>query len=174
MEEKPNCTRYGNVRHHGQALIGLLVVVGILLALYLMFLGPRRGEDGEVRPSVAKQSIDRSKDVAGSSNISQIQMAIDMYKNDNEGRPPGSLDELKKSAYAKGFPPEMWVDPVTQQPLVYDPVAGRILPPSGSSVRVPGSAAPAAPNAPAPGPAAPGGIQIPDMQPKMPADFSGP
>ena len=172
MEVKPSRTRrYDRARHHGQALIGLLVVVGILLALYLMFLGPRRGEDGEVRPSVATQSIDRSKDVAGSSNISQIQMAIDMYKNDNEGRSPASLDELKKSSYAKGFPAEMWVDPVTQQPLVYDPVAGRISSPAASA---PGSAAPGAPSAPAPGSPAPGGIQIPDMQPKMPADFSGP
>jgi hypothetical protein len=154
-----------SVRHHGQALIGLLVVVAILIGLYMMFLGPRQGEDGESRPSVAKQSIDRASNVAGDSNISQIQMAISMFRSDN-GRPPASLDELKKSSYAKGFPPEMWVDPVTKRPLAYDPATGRVSSPATAS-------APSASNAPAPagtGATAPGGIKIPDMQPKMPAD----
>ena len=161
------CTQQHYSSHHrGQSLIGLLVVVVILMGLYLTFLGPRQGEDGEVRPSVARQSIDRSKEVAGGSNISQIQMAIDMYKNDNEGRPPASLEELKNSSYAKGFPPEMWLDPVTQQPLVYNPTTG--------TISAPGSSAAGAPTAPAPGPAAPGGIKIPNMQPNMPIDFSEP
>ncbi|MDQ3815270.1 MAG: hypothetical protein M3347_15220, partial [Armatimonadota bacterium] len=71
---------YTNARlshRRGQSLIGLLVVVFILIALYFMFLGPRQGKEGETRPSVAKQSIDRAKDVELKSNLSQIRQIID-------------------------------------------------------------------------------------------------
>jgi hypothetical protein len=60
------------------------------------------------------------------SNISQIQQIITMYRNDNEGKPPASLEELKR--YAK-FPAEMWIDPLTKQPLIYDPATGSISAP---------------------------------------------
>ncbi len=142
-----------STRRSGQTLIGLLVVVVIAIVLYLMFLGPRRGKDGEMRPSIAKQSINKAEiDVAMTSNISQINQAIMMYKADN-GKPPASLDELKSSAYARGFPAEMWINPVTKQPLVYDPQTGQVLsPPAPAAPGAPAGVAPASrPAIPAPG-----------------------
>jgi hypothetical protein len=130
----------------GQALIGLLVVVLIGMAIYFLLLGPRQGSDGEVRPSVARQSIDRSKEVGvGSSNNSQIQSAIEIFKQDNDGRAPASLDELKNSPAAKGFPPEMWLDPVTQRPLNYDPATGTVSSPNPNAGR-PGAGQPGVSN----------------------------
>lgn len=163
-------------RRAGQTLIGLLVVVVIMIGLYLTFLGPRRGKDGERRPSVARQSIDRAKEVELNSNISQIQQIIGMYKNDNEGKPPASLDELK--SYSK-FPAEMFVNPVDGKPLVYDATTGAIAPqPEGVAPQAPapGAPAPGAPASQAPvapnagGATGPGGVRIPDLQPQVPAD----
>lgn len=135
-------------RRSGQALIGLLAVVLIGMALYFLLLGPRQGSDGEVRPSVARQSIDRSKEVGvGGSNNGQIQAAIEIFKQDNDGRAPSSLDELRNSPAAKGFPAEMWVDPVTQQPLNYDPTTGTVSSPAPNAGR-PGLSNPSAPSVP--------------------------
>lgn len=159
-------------RRAGQTLIGLLVVVVIMIGLYLTFLGPRRGKDGEHRPSVARQSIDRGKEVELNSNIAQIQQVVGMYKTDNDGKVPASLDELK--SYAK-FPNEMFVNPVDKKPLVYDPSSGVIAPQPEAGAAPPvaptAPAAPAAPAAPgAGGTMGPGGVRIPDMQPQVPAD----
>jgi len=112
------------MRRHGQSLIGLLVVVVLLIGLYLMFLGPRRDNDGEVRPSVAKQSIDRSQEVVVQSNLTQIRQGIQMYKEANDDKVPASLEELK--SHLKDYPAEMWINPVDKRPLQYDPQTGRI------------------------------------------------
>lgn len=74
-------------------------------------------------PTVLKQSVDRAQEVALDSNISQINQVIGMYRNDNEGKTPASLDELK--TYSK-FPAEMFVNPVDKKPLLYDPATGKI------------------------------------------------
>jgi type II secretory pathway pseudopilin PulG len=137
----------------------LLVVCLIGFGLYFLYLGPRTGKDGEKRPSVVRQSLDRAEDTATSSNIQQIQSAIEIYKIDNDGKPPASLEELKNSSATKGFPPEMWVDSVTKQPLQYDPATGRVSSPSQSQ-----------PPAAAPGQSGQPGINLPDMQPKVPAE----
>lgn len=107
----------------GQTLIGLLVVVAIGLVLMVYYLGPTRDKNGKEHPSVAKRAIDRSQEVALNSNISQINQFIFMYKNDNDGRVPASMDELKK---ASRFPAEMFINPVDQKPLNYDPNTGRV------------------------------------------------
>lgn len=170
-------------RHRGQALIGLLVVGFIMIVLYMMFLGPRVGQNGQSEHSVARQSIDRAKDVSLESNLSQIRMAISMYKNDNDGKVPASLDELKNSSYGKGFPPEMWANPLDGKPLVYDPATGSVS--AQGSGAAPGTGAPSPPSAGAPAPnpptsagspgtTGPGGIKIPDMQPKVPDSGEAP
>ncbi|MBV9866633.1 MAG: hypothetical protein JO316_14860 [Abitibacteriaceae bacterium] len=170
-------------RRRGQSLIGLLAVAFILIVLYMMFLGPRVGQNGQSEHSVARQSIDRAKDVSLESNLSQIRMAISMYKNDNDGKVPASLDELKNSSYGRGFPPEMWVNPLDGKPLVYDPATGSISAqgsgpaPGTGAPNAPGAGAPAANppgNAGSPGTVGPGGIKIPDMQPKVPDSGEAP
>lgn len=157
-------------RNSGQALIGLLLAVVILIGLYLLFLAPRGNNDGTVRKSIAKESIDRGHDVATNDYVRQIQLTIEQYKADNDGKPPASYEELRK--YDKDFPDEMWIDPVTHKKLVYDATTGTI---SNPPANAPAPAAPNAPGiavapaAPAP-PAAPGGIKIPAPQ-SPPADM---
>lgn len=156
--------RAATSRRGGQALIGLLAVTLILFGLYFLFLGRRTDESGASRPSVAKQSIDRGNQTAGTSYIRDIQTVIQQYRDDNEGRAPASLDELK--SYAK-FPAEMWVDQVTQQPLVYDPQSGTVSAPPQSTLGAT-TGATAAPGAAIP--PAPPGVTVPDMQPKVPVE----
>lgn len=107
----------------GQTLIGLLVVVAIMIALSVYFLGPTRDKDGNQQQSIAKRSIDRSKEVALNSNIQQINQFIFMYKNDNDGQVPASMEELKQ---ASKFPAELFINPVDEKPLNYDPTTGRV------------------------------------------------
>lgn len=174
----PRATR----RYRGQTMIGLLVVIVIMIGMYMMFLGPRRGKDGEMRPSVARQSIERSKEVGvGGNNARQIGMCIDMYKGDNNGQVPPDLPSLK--AYCKEIPASMWVDPRDGRPYQYDPQTGTIYgasdpPPAGAAAgAAPAGAAPAgaAPAAPAPPPAlpgvrGPGGVRLPDAPAQQPMD----
>jgi type II secretory pathway pseudopilin PulG len=143
-------------RRRGQSLIGLLVVMVIIVCLYMLFLGKRTGENGETKESVLVQSMEKGSDTATSSNIAQIQMAVEMYKNDNDGKPPASLDELKNGAYGRGYPAEMWVDSVSKRPLNYDPQTGRISSPTGGLPGVPGSAG----TAPPASDMAPGGVDL--------------
>ncbi len=123
-------------RRGGQTLIGLLVVIVIGIVLYMALLGPRKGKDGEERPSITSASIDRGQGVALGSNIGQIQQFIGIYKSENDGKVPASLDELKS---ASKFPAEMFVNPVDNKPLVYDPATGSIGVAPDSSVGVPGT-----------------------------------
>ena len=153
-------------RRRGQSLIGLLVVIGIIMVIAVVMLGPRMGRDGVKRPGVYKQSMNRAEDVGMNSNISQIQQIIMMYRNDNEGKPPASLDELKR--YAK-FPAEMWIDPLTKQPLIYDPASGTISAPPRPAELSPETPANAPRNSPLV-PGGPGNIEIPNMQPQIPQD----
>ncbi|HVF10847.1 MAG TPA: hypothetical protein VNA16_08595, partial [Abditibacteriaceae bacterium] len=133
--------------------------------------------DGEVRPSIAKQSIDRSQEVALESNLGQIQQVISMYKSDNDGKPPASLDELKKTSK---FPAEMFINPVDKQPLDYDAATGTMIvkPYPGMSRMIQRTTAnpmhgvdqPVAPQGAAPGGAAP----PPAAAPPAPGQGGGP
>lgn len=144
----------------GQSLVGILVSVFLLIGLAAFFLMGGTGNDGKPKKSTLKASMDRAEGVALDSNISQIQQGISMFKSDNDGKPPASLDELKR--YLKDYPPEMWINPLDKKPLIYDPATGTICaegpgcPPGGAP-----ATAPIAPgsNPPAPGanPPAPGG-----------------
>ena len=130
--------RHGTHRRRGQAqLIGLLVVVVIGLILYFMFLGPRTSPDGESRKSIAASSIDMAKEVELNSNVSQIETGIGMYKSDNEGRVPASMDDLKR---ALKFPAEMFINPIDKKPLLYDPTTGTVSPQPYPGMKAPGSA----------------------------------
>lgn len=113
-------------RRRGQTLIGLIVVIAIIIAIAGIYLSQKgKNPDGsESTKTALGRSVDLAKEIELSSNLSQIQQIIAMYKGDNEGRPPVSLDELK--SYAK-FPGEMWINPVDEKPLGYDPATGQII-----------------------------------------------
>ena len=159
----------------GQSLVGILVSVFLLMGLAAFFLMGRSGGDGKPQKSTLKASMDKAEGVALDSNISQIQQGISMFKSDNDGKPPASLDELKR--YLKDYPPEMWINPLDKKPLVYDPATGTICaegpgcPPGGAP-----ATAPVAPgsNPPAPGtnPASPGAAS--PAAPANPISPSGP
>jgi hypothetical protein len=124
MKRKRNLPSKRNFRRRGQALIGLLIFTVLLVFLYLQFLGPRTTPEGEHRKSVAADSMDQAKEVQLTSNLNQIRQGIGMYRNDNEGRVPASMADLRK--YLKDYPAEMWVNPNDNSPLIYDPSTGAI------------------------------------------------
>lgn len=126
-------------RRNGQSLIGLLVVVVIGIAIYMMFLGPRRGTNGERQSSILKKSMDKAEDVNTTNNLLQIQQGINMFKSENE-RFPTSLDEFKNSTFGSGYPAEMFRDSVSKQPLNYDAQTGQVSSPTGGLPGVAGSA----------------------------------
>lgn len=154
--------RCASAPRRGQSLIGLLVVGFLLIVLYMMFLGPRVGKNGQTEHSLARQSIDRGQGVALESNISQINMAIGMYRDDHEGKLPATLDEFRNSADGKGFPAEMFINPVDKKPLVYDPNTGKVSAQTDAPPPVPGTAggSPAGSNPAGGGTAGPGGVNI--------------
>ena len=120
----------------GFGLIEILVVV-VIIAILAIILIPRftsGGKDAAGRKVAAPR--ERAKMAAGSAYVAQINQAISMYRMDNEGRNPASLQELKRY----GVSEEMMVDQVTKQPLPYDARTGTLrLPGNGTGLpQVPG------------------------------------
>lgn len=115
-----------NFRRSGQTLVGLIVVVAIIIAAAGIYLSAKgKNPDGtESTKTALRQSIDRSQEIALESNLNQIGQIVSMYKGDHDGKPPATLDELKR--YAK-FPGEMWINPVDEKPLGYDPATGNMI-----------------------------------------------
>jgi type II secretory pathway pseudopilin PulG len=113
-------------RRGGQTLIGVLVVLAIIVAAAGFYFSARgKNPDGsESSKTALGRSVDLAKEIELQSNIGQIQQIIGMYKNDNEGKVPASLEELQ--SYAK-FPAEMWINPVDKKPLGYNPQTGAII-----------------------------------------------
>lgn len=103
-------------------LVELLVVL-VLLMLLAAFLLPRYlgGKDPVSGKKIASPR-ERAQQTAGVSYLSQINQALTMYKMDHDDQLPQSLNELK----TYGVTDEMLVDPVTKQPLSYDPQTGRV------------------------------------------------
>ena len=126
-------------RRSGQSLVGLLVVIVIGIAIYMMFLGPRRGTNGERQSSVLAKSMTKAEDVNTTNNLSQIQTGINLFKAENE-RFPTSLDEFRASTLGSGYPAEMFVDSVSKQPLNYDAQTGQVSSATGGLPGAPGSA----------------------------------
>jgi len=108
----------------GFALIEILVVViiiGILMAIMLpSLLGNGKKDASGHRTLSPKQ---RAHAVGTAEYVSQINMAIQMYKQDNDNQNPPSLVALKKY----GLTDEMIYDQVTHQPIPYDPRTGQIV-----------------------------------------------
>ena len=143
-----------NMKRAGFGLIEILVVI-VIISIMMLILIPRLtggGKSGKKHHT----PIERAKDTAGISYVSQINQAIMMYKQDNDGKNPPDLKSLK----SYGVLDEMMVDQVTKQPLAYDPATGVVSEPANPSAATtaPGSA-PAPPRTNV----GPGGVSLPNI-----------
>jgi hypothetical protein len=108
-------------------LIELLVVMVIILGMFWVFSGPGRspaGPGGGVATpgggmSTPGMAIRAAKGAECASNLNSIRQAIQVYKTTSEGRPPGSLEELRLA-------PDYLRCPVSKQPYTYDPQTGQV------------------------------------------------
>ncbi len=93
-----------------------VVIVAVLAAILLpRLLGGSTG--GTAKP---RSAITQTYDTVCASNLRQVQMAIDMARQTNDGgRPPQSLDELKLG-------PEITHCPAGHEAYVYDPTTGTV------------------------------------------------
>lgn len=73
------------------------------------------------KKSILGRSMDKGEGVATDSYIAQINQNV---PRDENGKPPATLEELKKSL--KDFPPETWRDGATGKDLVYNPTTGTV------------------------------------------------
>jgi prepilin-type N-terminal cleavage/methylation domain-containing protein len=114
---------------HGFSLVEILLVVAILaiLAYFLLphLLGGKDGLTGK-KITAPKQ---RAQQVVGVTYTYQINQAIQMYRGDHDGQNPPSLADLK----TYGVTDEMMLDPVTHQPLMYNPATGSVGNPGGGN-----------------------------------------
>ena len=101
-------------------MIEILVVVVIIavLAVFLLprLLGGAKDANGKRIPAPKE----RAKYAASTEYIGQINQAITMYKMDHDDALPPTLADLK----TYGVTQDMITDPVTKQPLSYDPKTG--------------------------------------------------
>ena len=108
------------------SLVEILVVL-VIIAILAAILIPRYltgGKDANGKKVLAPR--ERAQQTAGISYVSQIQQAIMMYKMDNEEHLPPSLQDLKKY----GVTAEMLLEPVSKQPLLYNPQTGEVKSPT--------------------------------------------
>ena len=107
-------------RRAGVGLIEILVVMVIIAVLALVLLPRLTGGQDAAGQRKAPAPRERAQQAQGASYTQQINLAIQMYRDDNEGRNPPSLADLKPYKVTD----EMIRDPVTHQPLPYDPETG--------------------------------------------------
>jgi prepilin-type N-terminal cleavage/methylation domain-containing protein len=108
-------------------LIEILVVL-VIIAILASILLPRYLSGGK-DPRTGKKTLaprEKAQQVGGIAYLSQIQQAITMYKMDNEDKLPQSLTELGRY----GVTGEMLIDPVSKQPLGYNPQTGEVTSPT--------------------------------------------
>ena len=103
-------------------LIEILVVI-VIIAVVALFVLPRLlgGTDPVTKKKITSPR-ERAQKAAGTEYIGQINLAIQMYKQDHDDQLPPTLADLKNY----GVTNEMMLDPVTKQPLPYDPATGRV------------------------------------------------
>lgn len=103
------------------SLVEILVVMLLLVGL-AVFLVPRYLTGGKTTGNKALAPKQRAQQTVGVSNVQQIQQAIQMYRMDHDEQLPPSLQDLKRY----GVTDEMLIDPVSKQPLSYDPQTGKV------------------------------------------------
>jgi hypothetical protein len=81
-------------------------------------------ENLDQSPHVFKKAEEKAERVADTGqNIRSINMALDMYKNDNDGKAPATKEEAKAVAKVS---PDLWIDKATGKELDYDPATGTV------------------------------------------------
>jgi len=143
-------------RDRGQTIVALLIAVAILAAVAAAMMGKFGG--------VYQGSIDRANQTACGAYTAQIRQAISMYKQDNDGKNPPSLQSLGKYGVIKDMYDapgcSYGYDAATGEVTAPDmrPGAVRQTGPATAGAPSPAAAPYAAPNAPqsAAPPAAPG------------------
>lgn len=121
-----NCNTNHSSARKGQAMIGLLVTVAIIIALAGIYLSVKgKNPDGSTSTKTAlRRSVDLAEEAGLIQNLNSIQMGIGMYKEDNGGKVPPTFDELKKAVSTN---PDFWINPVDKKPLGYDPNTGLMI-----------------------------------------------
>jgi prepilin-type N-terminal cleavage/methylation domain-containing protein len=114
----------------GFSLVEILFVVAIL-AVIAYFLLPHLlgGKDALTQKKIMAPK-QRAEQVVGVTYTYQINQAIQMYRGDHDGQNPPTLADLK----TYGVTDEMLLDPVTHQPLAYDPGTGVVGSSGGANV----------------------------------------
>ena len=108
-------------RRRGALGLSVLLAAGVLGGCSSLQQADQQLDTGS---HAARRSIDMAKGVGGTSEyIRQINMALSMYKSDNDGKAPATIEEAKKVAHV---PDSMWIDAETNKPLVYDPETGTV------------------------------------------------
>ena len=109
-------------RRRGLGLIEVLVVL-VVIALLALVVIPRVTTGGRDETGARRAAPrERARQAQGVSYTQQINLAIQMYRDDNDGKNPPSLADLKPYKVTE----EMIVDPVTRRPLPYDPETGAV------------------------------------------------
>ena len=109
-------------------LIELLIVAAIICILMAVVL-PRYIGGTDANGNHVASPRERAQEVVGVSYIGQINQAISMYREANDGQNPPSLWDLK----TYGVTAEMLLDPITHKPLTYDPATGVVGNSTGQS-----------------------------------------
>lgn len=104
----------------GLGLIEILVTVVIIAVLALVLIPRVTGGKDPVSGQTVAAPRERAEQVVGVSHLQQINMAVQMYRQDNDNQNPPDLAALK----SYGVTDEMIRDPITHQPLAYNPQTG--------------------------------------------------
>jgi len=154
------------MKKHGFGLIETLIVI-VIIAVLALILIPRLTGAGKTPAEKRKTPIGAAKNTAGIEYIGQINQAQMMYKQDNDNKNAPNLQALK----SYGVTDEMMLDPVTKQPLAYDPQTG-IASVAPQAVAPGAASVPMRNGAPVRQNVGPGGVSLPNI-PQTPVDAGG-
>ncbi|MGC4046092.1 MAG: type II secretion system protein [Armatimonas sp.] len=107
------------------SLIEILLVVVIMGILAAVLIPRLTGGKDPVSGKKVASPKDRALQTQGTSYLSQIEQAIQMYKMDHDDQFPPNLAELTRY----GVTPDMLLEPVSRKPYNYDPQTGQLSPP---------------------------------------------
>jgi len=165
-----------SARQRGQwSLVGSLVAIAILIGL-AAWLIPKYAAPHSA-PGEAATPTERAYGAACSEYQSQMNMAVQTYKQSHDDRPPRSLEDLKKEGitddmiHAQGC--SFVMDPATG--TVTDVGKGQAMPgaPAPVTLGSPGSSAPQSAPPSNGGQIGPGGVKLPPMSGPDPSAGGG-